>query len=39
VWTSIEPVLDAAATDPARFEGVSTLGVDEHVWNHVSANA
>ena len=36
VWTSIEPVLEAAAADPARFEGVSTLGVDEHVWHHVS---
>ena len=36
MWTSIEPVLEAAAADPARFEGVSTLGVDEHVWHHVS---
>jgi transposase len=36
VWTSIRPVLEAAAADPARFEGVSTLGVDEHVWHHVS---
>jgi Helix-turn-helix domain of transposase family ISL3 len=26
VWTSIAPVLAAAAADPARFEGVSTLG-------------
>jgi transposase len=22
--------------DPARFEGVAILGVDEHVWHHVS---
>ena len=36
VWTSIRPVLERAASDPARFEGVSTLGVDEHVWHHVS---
>ncbi|MGL5810260.1 MAG: ISL3 family transposase [Nocardioides sp.] len=36
VWTSIKPVLKEAAADPARFEGVSTLGVDEHVWHHVS---
>ncbi len=36
VWTSIRPVLEKAAADPARFEGVSTLGVDEHVWHHVS---
>ncbi|MDK9640687.1 hypothetical protein FAM15192_002347, partial [Propionibacterium freudenreichii] len=20
--------------DPARFEGVTTIGVDEHVWRH-----
>lgn len=26
-------MLDA---DPARFDGVETLGVDEHVWHHVS---
>ncbi|MGB3763410.1 MAG: hypothetical protein WA966_09310 [Ornithinimicrobium sp.] len=25
------------ATDPARFAGVIALGVDEHVWHHVSA--
>ncbi len=36
VWTSIKPVLERAAADPARFEGVATLGVDEHVWHHVS---
>ena len=36
VWTSIRPLLEVAAADPARFEGVSTLGVDEHVWHHVS---
>lgn len=36
VWTTIKPVLEAAAADPARFEGVTTLGVDEHVWHHVS---
>ena len=36
VWDSIEPVLTAAAADESRFEGVSILGVDEHVWHHVS---
>jgi transposase len=36
VWTSIEPLLEAGVADPSRFEGVSTLGVDEHVWHHVS---
>ncbi len=24
------------ADDETRFEGVATLGVDEHVWHHVS---
>jgi len=36
VWASIKPLLKAAAEDPTRFEGVDTLGVDEHVWHHVS---
>jgi hypothetical protein len=25
------------AADEARFDGVRRLGVDEHVWHHVSA--
>jgi len=36
VWESIKPLLQAAADDTSRFEGVTTLGVDEHVWHHVS---
>ena len=36
VWTSIQPLLQAAAEDESRFENVSILGVDEHVWHHVS---
>lgn len=36
VWSAIEPILTAAAADETRFAGVSTLGVDEHVWHHVS---
>ena len=36
VWESIEPLLQAMADDPSRFEGVAVLGVDEHVWHHVS---
>ena len=36
VWNTIRPVLQAAADDPARFEGVTRLGVDEHIWHHVS---
>ncbi|MBR7743800.1 ISL3 family transposase [Phycicoccus sp. BSK3Z-2] len=36
VWTSIEPILATAAADESRFEDVTILGVDEHVWHHVS---
>lgn len=36
VWTSIVPILQRAADDEARFAGVRTLGVDEHLWHHVS---
>ena len=36
VWTSIRPLLEQAAADESRFDGVTTLGVDEHVWHHVS---
>ena len=36
VWCSIKPILAAAATDESRFVGVTTLGVDEHIWHHVS---
>jgi transposase len=36
VWRSVKPILEAAAADEARFDGVLTLGVDEHVWHHVS---
>lgn len=35
VWTSIEPILTRAAADESRFAGVTTLGVDEHLWHHV----
>lgn len=35
VWRAIEPELQRLADDPSRFEGVATLGVDEHVWHHV----
>ncbi|MGC5305395.1 ISL3 family transposase, partial [Dietzia kunjamensis] len=30
------PLLEAMAADPARFDGVTDLGVDEHIWHHVS---
>nr|WP_233275971.1 ISL3 family transposase [Isoptericola variabilis] len=35
VWDAIAPLLTAAAADESRFAGVTTLGVDEHVWHHV----
>lgn len=36
VWESIRPLLGAAEADPARFDDVTVLGVDEHIWHHVS---
>jgi transposase len=36
VWCSIRPLLEAMADDESRFAGVKRLGVDEHVWHHVS---
>ncbi|GAB2827200.1 hypothetical protein GCM10027091_67310 [Streptomyces daliensis] len=36
VWTSIRPLLKAMADDDTRFDGVTRLGVDEHVRHHVS---
>jgi transposase len=36
VWRSIKPLLARAVEDEARFGGVTRLGVDEHVWHHVS---
>ena len=35
LWDAIAPLLKAAAADESRFVGVTTLGVDEHVWHHV----
>ena len=34
VWDSIRPLLEEAAADLTRFDGVSILGVDEHVVRH-----
>jgi transposase len=36
VWEAILPLLQAADEDSTRFENVTILGVDEHVWHHVS---
>ncbi|MDO4413208.1 hypothetical protein [Cutibacterium sp.] len=34
MWSSIKPLLEAAADDESRFDGVTILGVDEHIWHH-----
>jgi transposase len=39
VWSGVEPILAAAAADESRFTGVTSLGVDEHIWHHVSTKA
>ena len=36
IWSSIRPLLEVLDADPARFDGVEALGVDKHVWHHVS---
>ena len=36
MWSAIRPLLKAMADDESRFAGVRRLGVDEHVWHHVS---
>lgn len=36
VWRAIRPLLARSADDETRFAGVGRLGVDEHVWHHVS---
>ncbi|EXJ50974.1 hypothetical protein AS96_11925, partial [Microbacterium sp. MRS-1] len=35
VWRAVEPELERLAADESRFENVTTLGVDEHIWHHV----
>ena len=34
LWGVVKPRLEDLAADEARFDGVVTLGVDEHVWHH-----
>ena len=36
LWRAVKPILEAAAGDEKRFAGVTSLGVDEHIWHHVS---
>ena len=35
VWRAVEPELVKLAGDESRFQNVTTLGVDEHIWHHV----
>ena len=37
LWRAVKPILEAAADNEKRFAGVTSLGVDEHIWHHVSA--
>ena len=34
LWRAVKPQLERFAADPARFAGVTSLGVDEHIWHH-----
>ena len=36
VWRAVAPLLQEMADDQSRFDGVDALGVDEHIWHHVS---
>jgi len=36
VWNPVKKRLEELVGDPARFDGVQVLGVDEHVWHHVN---
>ncbi|WP_363326175.1 transposase, partial [uncultured Pseudokineococcus sp.] len=36
LWSSVAPLLAVLAADETRYEDVAALGVDEHVWHHVS---
>lgn len=35
LWRAIKLRLQELAADESRFEGVVSLGVDEHIWHHV----
>lgn len=35
VWRAVEPELVRLAAGESRFDGVTALGVDEHIWHHV----
>jgi transposase len=35
LWDTTKPLLAALADDPGRYQGVTVLGVDEHIWHHL----
>ena len=35
LWRAIRPALVRLSEDESRFTGVTSLGVDEHIWHHV----
>ena len=36
LWRAVKPQLERLAAEESRFHGVTSLGVDEHIWHHVS---
>ncbi|MGP9684046.1 ISL3 family transposase [Brachybacterium sp. AOP3-A1-3] len=34
LWRAVKPQLEHLASEESRFEGVTSLGVDEHIWHH-----
>jgi transposase len=34
LWRAVKPELERLASDESRFAGVTSLGVDEHIWHH-----
>lgn len=34
LWRAVRPELERRADDESRFAGVTSLGVDEHIWHH-----
>lgn len=34
LWRAIRPELERLDADETRFQGVASLGVDEHLWHH-----
>ena len=36
VWRAVKPLLETMAADESHFADVTSLGVDEHIWHHVS---